>query len=104
MAALHPQGAEGLVSVRSARYRSLALGVAPTIAPQTLRGTSARGRADNGVAPDEAGWLVEPGLAAADQWLDLLAAEPKMLRRPLITDGTHLVVGWNEAALRAAFG
>lgn len=34
-----------------------------------------------------------------DQLLDLLAAEPKMLRRPLIFDGRRMVVGYDDDAL-----
>ncbi|MFS8641385.1 MAG: arsenate reductase [Symbiobacteriaceae bacterium] len=39
-----------------------------------------------------------------DRLLDLLAAEPKLLRRPIITDGRRVVVGYDEAALAAMFG
>ena len=35
------------------------------------------------------------------EWLDLLASEPKLLRRPLITDGRRLVVGFDRRGLEA---
>ena len=71
MARLHPQGAEGLLSRRSARFRDLG-----------LDGRRFR----------------------EDELLDLLAQEPKLLRRPLLTDGRHLVVGYDARALEGAFG
>ncbi len=71
MAALHPRGAEGLLSRRGTRFRELGL--------------------------DRRGFR-------EDELLDLLAQEPKLLRRPLITDGRHLVVGYDEQALEGAFG
>jgi arsenate reductase-like glutaredoxin family protein len=71
LAALHPQGAEGLLSRRSARWQELAAEERPL---------------------------------GADALLDLLAREPALLKRPLITDGAHLVVGYDEAALARAFG
>lgn len=36
-----------------------------------------------------------------DEWLDLLAQEPRLLRRPLITDGSHLTVGKDADGLSA---
>ena len=66
MAALHPEGAHGLLSTRSVRYRELGLG------GRTLR--------------DE-------------ELLDLLAADPRLLRRPLILGDGRLVVGFDPAAL-----
>ncbi len=33
--------------------------------------------------------------------LDLLDGEPGLLRRPLVTDGRHLVVGFDRAGLAA---
>ncbi len=37
----------------------------------------------------------------ADELLDLLAAEPKLLRRPIIVDGERVVVGAAKGALAA---
>lgn len=34
-----------------------------------------------------------------EEWLDLLASEPRLLRRPLVTDGEHVVVGFNPEGL-----
>ncbi|TDQ41680.1 Spx/MgsR family RNA polymerase-binding regulatory protein [Aureibacillus halotolerans] len=34
------------------------------------------------------------------EMVELLTREPKLLRRPIITDGTKLVVGYNPSALR----
>ena len=34
-----------------------------------------------------------------EEWLDLLAREPKLLRRPLVTDGQRLVIGHRPEAL-----
>jgi len=39
-----------------------------------------------------------------NELLDLLAREPKLLRRPLITDGQRLVVGFDRAGLEALAG
>jgi hypothetical protein len=71
MAALHPEGAQALLSRRSTRYRELGL---------------------EGTAFDEG------------ELLDLLAREPKLLRRPLISDGRRLVVGFDQKALEALEG
>jgi Spx/MgsR family transcriptional regulator len=71
MAALHPEGAAGLLSRRSTRFRELGLGERP-LRPEEL--------------------------------LDLLAREPRLLRRPLITDGRRLVVGFDQQALQALLG
>lgn len=40
----------------------------------------------------------------ADAWLDLLAKEPKMLRRPLIVGGDTLVIGYDEKGLKQLLG
>jgi arsenate reductase-like glutaredoxin family protein len=34
------------------------------------------------------------------EWLALLEQEPKLLRRPLVTDGEHLVIGYDEQCLQ----
>lgn len=39
-----------------------------------------------------------------DELLDLLAGEPRLLRRPIIVDGQRVIVGFDRAALQAAFG
>jgi regulatory protein spx len=38
---------------------------------------------------------------APDAILDLLAREPRLLRRPIVTDGRHAAVGFNRDALAA---
>jgi arsenate reductase-like glutaredoxin family protein len=71
MARLHPQGAAGLLSRRSARFRALGL----------------EGRA-----------------LGEEETLELLAREPRLLRRPLLLRGDRLVVGYDEQALRGLAG
>lgn len=75
MARLLPGGARDLLSTRSTRYRELGFAEDPARIP-----------------------------ANDDALLDLLAEEPRLLRRPIVTDGRAAVVGYDEAALRAAFG
>lgn len=75
VARLLPGGTRDLLSTRSTRARELGL-------------------------TEEAGW----GPENEEELLDLLAREPRLLRRPIVTDGRAAVVGYDEAALRAAFG
>lgn len=75
MARLLPQGAEALLSRRSRRFQELGYVENPERLPAT-----------------------EDGL------LDLLADEPRLLRRPIVTDGKRAVIGWSEAAFEEAFG
>ncbi|WP_048602600.1 Spx/MgsR family RNA polymerase-binding regulatory protein [Rubeoparvulum massiliense] len=35
------------------------------------------------------------------QLLEMISEEPRLLRRPLIIDGEHLIVGYNKSALRS---
>ncbi len=39
-----------------------------------------------------------------DGLLDLLAREPRLLRRPIIFDGQRVIVGFDRAALQTSFG
>lgn len=32
------------------------------------------------------------------EWLKLIEEEPRLLRRPILTDGTTVIVGFNEKA------
>lgn len=41
---------------------------------------------------------------APEELLDLLAKEPRLLKRPILTDGHHVVVGYDQKGLQAAFG
>lgn len=41
---------------------------------------------------------------ADGELLDLMVEEPGLLRRPLVTDGEQLVIGYKEDALRALAG
>lgn len=47
----------------------------------------------------------ELGLAHQDhspaQWRSILSREPMLLRRPLLTDGARLVIGYNAQAYRS---
>lgn len=44
------------------------------------------------------------GLADKDlseaEWVELFQTEPRLLRRPIVTDGERIVIGYNEEALR----
>ena len=44
---------------------------------------------------------IDPASMTQPALLDLLAREPRLLRRPLITDGRRLVVGYDQDALQA---
>jgi arsenate reductase-like glutaredoxin family protein len=46
---------------------------------------------------------VDPGALGEAELLELLAREPGLLRRPLLTDGRRLVVGYDPDELGAAF-
>lgn len=39
-----------------------------------------------------------------EAWARLLAEEPGMLKRPIITDGNHVLVGYDETQLARMFG
>lgn len=34
------------------------------------------------------------------EWVQLFQEEPRLLRRPIVTDGKRIVIGYNEAAIR----
>lgn len=74
MARLLPRGAEALLARRSRRFRELGFADDPGRLP----------RDDEGL-------------------LRLLAEEPRLLRRPIVTDGRRAVAGWDRAAFEAAF-
>lgn len=38
-----------------------------------------------------------------ERLLTILAEEPKLLRRPIITDGNRAIVGYDQAALESMF-
>lgn len=46
----------------------------------------------------------ELGLAAKsldeEEWVALLASDPKLWRRPVVTDGDRVVIGYDEAKLK----
>lgn len=39
-----------------------------------------------------------------DEWLALMADEPRLLRRPILWNGEEVVVGWNRDAYEAVIG
>jgi arsenate reductase-like glutaredoxin family protein len=44
---------------------------------------------------------IDPAALDDDALLDLLVREPKILRRPIVTDGRRVVVGLDRAAIAA---
>lgn len=34
------------------------------------------------------------------EWVELFQSEPRLLRRPIVTDGERIVIGYDEGALR----
>ncbi|MBX6350080.1 MAG: Spx/MgsR family RNA polymerase-binding regulatory protein [Clostridia bacterium] len=70
-----PGGAEALLARRSRRFRELGFADHPDRLPK-----------------DEEGLI------------RLLAEEPRLLRRPIVTDGRKAVAGWDRDAFEAAFG
>lgn len=34
------------------------------------------------------------------EWVKLFQSEPRLLRRPIVTDGKRIVIGYDEAAIR----
>lgn len=75
LAELLPGGAQALLSRRSRRFRELGFSDDPSRLPES-----------------------------EEALLDLLADEPRLLRRPIVTDGKRAVVGWSEAAFVEEFG
>lgn len=39
-----------------------------------------------------------------DEWLDLIQEHPRLLRRPIITDGRTVLVGYKQAEYEASVG
>lgn len=39
-----------------------------------------------------------------DEWIQLFQTEPRLLRRPIVTDGKRIVIGYDEAAIRDLIG
>ncbi len=59
------------------------------------------------VSPRSVRWRelgLDLGMLAEPELLDLLSREPRILRRPLVTDGRRTVVGWDPGSLAELLG